>query len=155
VVLLSAGRRLRKRCSLVISSALGEHAFVTSQGSAYGRFRNALDRGNTLAALSAAAELEHVGLVDALELLLLIARDGDEQRFQTGAVRWAARYAREGGNVGPGEAQAVLGLLTMLTGSRKRQAATALAQLLDQQQYLLGAEALLRTAFGQTQAGRG
>jgi hypothetical protein len=60
---------------------------VTSQGSAYGRFRRALDDGSTLAALSAAAELEHVGLVDALELLLLLARDGDAGRFQQGAVR--------------------------------------------------------------------
>ena len=128
------------------SSSIGEHAFVTCQGSAYGRFRHALDRGNTLAALSAATELDHVGLVDALELLLLIARDGDERRFQTGAVRWAARYAREAGNVGPGEAQAVLGLLTMLTGPRKSQAAQALAQLLDQQQYLPGGELLLRKA---------
>jgi hypothetical protein len=40
----------------------------------------------------------------------------------------------------------VLGLLAMLAGQRKRQAALALAQLLDQQQYLPAAELLLRTA---------
>ena len=49
---------------------------MTSQGSAYGRLRRALDRRNTLAALSAAAELPHVGLNDALELLLLVAGEG-------------------------------------------------------------------------------
>ena len=38
--------------------------------------------------------------------------------FQHGAVRWAARYASEAGNVGPGEAQAVLGLLAMLNTKR-------------------------------------
>jgi hypothetical protein len=38
-------------------------------GSAYGRFRRALDGGNATIALAAAADLEHVGLVDALELL--------------------------------------------------------------------------------------
>jgi hypothetical protein len=68
---------------------------VTSQGSPYGRFRRALDRGNALQALSAAAELEHVGIVDALELVLLLAQDEDERRFHRAAVRWHARYCRE------------------------------------------------------------
>jgi hypothetical protein len=45
---------------------------VTSQGSAYHRFRQALDRGNVLEALSSASELEHVGLAEALELCLLL-----------------------------------------------------------------------------------
>ena len=43
---------------------------MTSQGSAYSRFRKALDRGNTLQAMSAAAELGHVA--GALELVLLL-----------------------------------------------------------------------------------
>lgn len=41
-------------------------------GNPYARFRRALDRGNVIEALSAASELEHVGLVEALELLLLV-----------------------------------------------------------------------------------
>jgi hypothetical protein len=36
------------------------------------RFRRALDRGNVTEALSSAAELEHVGLTEALELCLLL-----------------------------------------------------------------------------------
>jgi hypothetical protein len=47
---------------------------VAAKGSTHGGFRRALDHGSTLAALSAAAELHHVGLVDALDLLLLLAR---------------------------------------------------------------------------------
>lgn len=43
-----------------------EHAFVTAQGSAYMRFRRALDRGNVTEALSSASELEHVGPVRSL-----------------------------------------------------------------------------------------
>jgi hypothetical protein len=43
-----------------------------SQGSAYGRFRRALDGGSATIALAAAADLTHVGLADALELLLLL-----------------------------------------------------------------------------------
>jgi hypothetical protein len=66
--------------------------FATLQGSAYGRLRRALDRRNTLAALSAAAELPHVGLTEALELVLLLAGEDDERRFQRAAVRWASRY---------------------------------------------------------------
>ena len=52
-----------------------EHLFVTSQGSAYGRLRRALDTGNPTIALAAAAELDFVSLPDALELRLL--REGE------------------------------------------------------------------------------
>jgi hypothetical protein len=41
---------------------------MTSSGSAYGRFRRALDNDNLLAARGAAIELKHVGLAEALEL---------------------------------------------------------------------------------------
>ena len=88
---------------------------MSSQGSAYSRFRRALDRGNVLAALSAAAELRHVSLVDALALLLLLARK-DLARFQRAALRWHARYCRELGVYDPGEAQVTLALLFMLAG---------------------------------------
>jgi hypothetical protein len=44
---------------------------VTAQGSAFMRFRRALDRGNLIEALSSAAELEHVALAEALELCSL------------------------------------------------------------------------------------
>ena len=49
-----------------------EHAFVTDQGSAYTRPRRALDHGNITEALPAASEMEHLGLVEALELCLLL-----------------------------------------------------------------------------------
>jgi len=54
---------------------------VTSQGSPYMRFRRALDRGNLTEALSSAAELEHVGLTEALELCLLLV-DKVPDRFE-------------------------------------------------------------------------
>ena len=41
-----------------LGSETWEHVFVTSQGSAYGRLRRALDTGNATIALAAAAELE-------------------------------------------------------------------------------------------------
>jgi hypothetical protein len=98
---------------------------VNSQGNAYGRFRRALDRGNTLQALSAAAELDHVGHADALELVLLLASDGDEGRPRRAALRWHGRYCRDTPDVDSAEAQAVLALLTMLGGPRKEPAACA------------------------------
>jgi hypothetical protein len=122
---------------------------VTAQGHPYARFRKALDRGNTLQAMAAAAELEHVGLVEALELVLLLARDGDEPRFRRAAVRWAGRYGRETADVEPAEAQAVLALVSMLAGPRSTQAAYALAQLLDRREHLPAAEVLLRAHTAQ------
>jgi len=119
---------------------------MTSQGSAYGRFRKALDRGNTLQAMSAASELDHVGLSDALELVLLLAREGDERRFHRGALRWHGRYCRDIPDIDSAEAQAVLALLTMLRGPRSEQAACALGQLLDRRDHLSAAEMLLRSA---------
>jgi hypothetical protein len=124
-----------------------EHTFpVTSQGSAYGRLRRALDRGNTLAAMSAAAELDHVGLGDALELLLLLADDQDRERFERAVIRWHARYCQQARDVTPTEGQAVLALLAMLSGPRRPQASCALAQLCDRSGMLPIAEILLRQA---------
>ena len=53
---------------------------MTAQGSAYMRFRRALDRGNATEALSAAADLQFVGLAEALELTLLLA-DQEPDKF--------------------------------------------------------------------------
>jgi len=45
------------------------------------RFRRTLDRGNVTEALSAASELQHVGLSEALELCLLLV-EKEPERFQ-------------------------------------------------------------------------
>jgi hypothetical protein len=106
-----------------------EHAFVTSQGSSYMGFRRALHRGTVTEALSAGSELEHVGLTEALELCLLL-RDKAPERFPRAALRWHGRFCREV-EVSLEEAQAVLALLVLLAGERKRNAAFALAELLS------------------------
>jgi hypothetical protein len=121
---------------------MGTYVPVTSQGSAYGRFRRALDRRNTLQALSAAAELPHVSLTEALELVLLLADEEDDRRFRRASVRWHSRYCREVPEVEPAEAQAVLGLVLMLGGPRRAQASHALAQLLDRRELPRAAETL-------------
>jgi hypothetical protein len=63
---------------------------VTPRGPAYRVFRRALDRGNATVALAAAADLERVGLDDALELLLLML-DSEPSRFDRAALRWHGR----------------------------------------------------------------
>ncbi len=68
--------------------------FVTSEGSAYARFRRALETGNELLILSAARELPQVALNDALQICLVL-RDGDPGRYERAAVRWLGRFALE------------------------------------------------------------
>ena len=59
---------------------------MTAQGSAYMRFRRALDRGNVTEALSAASELQLVSLAEALELTLLLA-DREPEKYDRAAAR--------------------------------------------------------------------
>ena len=67
---------------------------MTSDGSAYTRFRRALETGHELLVFAAARELPQVGLEDALRICLLI-RDGDPMRYERAAVRWLGRFALE------------------------------------------------------------
>jgi hypothetical protein len=119
---------------------------VTAQGSAYARFRWALDRGNVLEALSSASELEHVGLAEALELCLLL-REKQPARYTRAAPRWHGRYCREV-DVSFEEAQAVLAALALLAGDRKQNAALALAELLSRRGLERPGEALVSWARG-------
>jgi hypothetical protein len=89
----------------------GNIRFVTSQGSAYHRFRRALDRGNVTEALSAGSELQHIGLAEALELCLLL-RDKAPERYPRAALRWHGRLCREV-DVSFEEAQAILAALVV------------------------------------------
>jgi hypothetical protein len=121
-----------------------EHPFVTSQGSAYLRFRRALDRGNVTDALSAAGELQFVGLAEALELTLLLA-DGEREKYERAALRWHVRFGYETKTIDIRESQAVLALLTAIPANRL--AASALAELFSRRRSLERcAEALVRWA---------
>jgi hypothetical protein len=108
------------------------------------RFRRALDRRNLKEALSAASELNFVGLAEALELTLLLA-DKESETFDRAAVRWHARFAYETKNVDIRESVAVLALLTAIPANRL--AAAALAELFSRRRSLERcAEALVRWA---------
>jgi hypothetical protein len=110
------------------SHDLCEHMFVTSQGSAYGRLRRALDTGNPTIALAAAAELDEPG------------------RFRRAALRWHARYCGDLPDVGFEEAHAVLACLAGLAGRRPKAAAGALAELVNRRGLERASEILFRWA---------
>ena len=115
---------------------------MTAQGSAYMRFRRALDRGNVTEALSAASELEFVGLAEALELTLLLAED-EPEKFGRAAAKWHVRFLQEVPNLEVRESQAVLALLGAVPVNRL--AAAALAELLSRRRSCERiAEALVR-----------
>ena len=101
---------------------------MTAQGSAYMRFRRALDGDNVTGALSAASELQFVSLAEALELTLLLA-DREPEKYERAAARWHLRFAQEVPHVDLRECQAVLALLVAIPANRL--AAAALAELLS------------------------
>jgi hypothetical protein len=108
------------------------------------RFRRALDRRNVTEALSAASELQFVGLAEALELTLLLA-DKEPEKYDRAAARWHLRFLEEVPNVEMRESQAVLALLAAVPSNRL--AATALAELLSRRRSCERAcEALVRWA---------
>lgn len=67
---------------------------MTSQGSAHGRFTRATKQRNLFQAEIAAGELRCLSLVDALELVILIAAVRPD-RLERAAVRWHGRLEVE------------------------------------------------------------
>jgi len=67
---------------------------MTAEGSAYARFRRAVERGNLVEADSAVRELRRVSLTDALDYVDLLATR-EPARFERAAIRWHSRLERE------------------------------------------------------------
>ena len=86
---------------------------MTSQGSASGRFRRAIQRGNLFQAEMAAKEMGGLQLGHALDLCRLLAAEEDP-RFERAAVRWHGRFVVERGVDRLAESQLVLSALAVL-----------------------------------------
>lgn len=86
---------------------------MTSEGSAYGRFRRALQKGNLALVRTAAGELPTIRLDDALRVCLLI-RDRDPERYERAALRWVARFAVEARSATLGDVQSAAQALERL-----------------------------------------
>ncbi len=67
---------------------------MSVKGSSYANFRRALLGGNMTIITAAAAELDEIGLEDALRILVVMAR-GNDPRYERAAARWAARLTSE------------------------------------------------------------
>lgn len=67
---------------------------MTSQGSVHGRFTRAIKQRNLFQAEIAARELRGLSLLDALELVILIAAVRPD-RLERAAVRWHGRLEVE------------------------------------------------------------
>jgi hypothetical protein len=113
--------------------------FVSSQGSAHARFRQALKTGNPTIASAAAAELGRLSLADALGLCLLY-RDSDPVRFRRAAVRWHGRLCLEVKGLAPADAELAFAAVRGLGDGRAFASARALEEVLG--------------AYGESQAAR-
>ena|SRR5690242_6521538 len=87
--------------------------------------RRALERGNLMGAEVTAKELPRLGLADALELTLLIARK-DKRRHPRVAARWLLRYLEEDDEATIDELAFAATCIAALTGNRYLEAAQAL-----------------------------
>jgi hypothetical protein len=108
--------------------AFCEHAFVTSQGSAHGRFTRALQQRNLWAAESSLRELGSVSLEDALGYLDLLAEQKPE-KLERAAVRWHGRLETEATFLSLAESQLALAALASLCAG-ERDALEVLRRLL-------------------------
>lgn len=102
--------------------------FVTSQGSAHGRFARAIKRRNLWTAEIALRELGDVSLVDALDYLDLLAEQKPE-KLERAAVRWHGRLETEATFLTLAESQLALAALASLCAG-EQQAIDLLRRLL-------------------------
>jgi len=99
---------------------------VTSDGSAYARLRRAIQNRNLAIISTSAAELRHIGLRDALGILLVIEAKAEE-RFDAAAVRWAGRLALETPDISLAELSGALESLHALPDEHAQRTLLALA----------------------------
>jgi hypothetical protein len=89
--------------------------FVSIKGSPYARFRRALHTRRLPIVYAAAAELPRIDLVDALEILVLIAEQ-DPDRYPRAAGRWIGRFALERGPAQIAELRIAVAACELLPG---------------------------------------
>lgn len=90
-----------------------EHAFVTSQGSAHGRFQRAIAKKDLFTAAITAKEMGGLSLIDALDYVALMA-EVQPDRLDPAAIRWHGRLELESALLTMGEAQLALAALAHL-----------------------------------------
>jgi hypothetical protein len=89
---------------------------MNDTGTAYARFRRALETGNEMLVIAAAHELPQIALDDALRICLVL-RAGDPLRYERAAVRWLGRFALEARGVTMRDLRAAAEALAVLPSS--------------------------------------
>jgi hypothetical protein len=105
-----------------------EHVFVTSQGTAHGRFTRAIQERNLWAAEMSLGELGQPSLEDALAYLDLLAEQ-KPQKLERACVRWHGRLQVEATFLSLAESQLALAALASLCAG-ERDALEVLRRLL-------------------------
>lgn len=93
-----------------VGSNLPAPPAMTAQGSAYTRFKRAIERKNLLGAEMTLREMRNVSLLEALDYLLLLAELRPE-RAEPAAIRWHGRLELEAANLSLLESQLALAAL--------------------------------------------
>lgn len=101
---------------------------MTSQGHLPAQFARACERGNYTVAIALAAELRPLSLLQALDLLPLIAEHAPA-RYDAAAVRWHTRFEGERRGVDLPAATLALAALAALRGPRRAQGLALLRAL--------------------------
>jgi hypothetical protein len=115
----SRGRVLSPTCApSTRRPSLCEHAFVTSQGSAHGRFTRAIQQRNLWAAETSLRELGTPSLEDALAYLDLLAEQKPD-KLERAAVRWHGRLETEAPLLTLAESQLALAALASLCAGER------------------------------------
>jgi hypothetical protein len=107
-----------------------EEATTGAAGHPYPAFQRALKRHNVLMALAAAKDLPQLGLLDALELTVLVARK-DPGRHPRVASRWLLRYLEEDPHATIEEAALAASSLVALTGVAHEEATQTLRAMAE------------------------
>jgi hypothetical protein len=100
---------------------------MTAQGSAYTRFKRAIQRKNLLGAEMTLREMREVGLLEALDYLVLLAELRPD-RAPSAAIRWHGRFELEVSSLTLAESQLALAALMNLCAGDS-EAAPILRQL--------------------------
>ena len=103
---------------------------MTAQGHPRAIFRQAIERGNLLAAEATARELSRLSLDESLLLTALVAEKDPERRSRF-AVRWLRRLLEEGEGLTIEEANLAASCLAALGGSSHEEAVGMLAAMAE------------------------
>jgi hypothetical protein len=91
---------------------------VSPEASPYARFRRSLESRDLTIVLGAAAQVPWLNLDDSLEILTLMAREGDP-RFDRAATRWIGRLLVETPPMTLKEARWVIAMVEQLPRCRE------------------------------------